>query len=101
MHAIIALIVQAICVAAGLSPWAGALVGIALYAGREHAQAEQRIIQNRYAGRRADAPWWAGFHPAAWNRAALIDLLAPAAATLAAALILAGQFPELPSPTGA
>lgn len=94
MHALIALIVQLLCILIGLPAWGGGLVSIAFYLGREHAQAEQRIIQNRYAGRRADAPWWAGFHPAAWNRAALIDLLAPAAATLAAALILAGQFPE-------
>lgn len=88
-HAAITVALQCALIAAGLPPVAAGMVPVALYIGREQAQAEHRIIQQRF-GRRALAPWWAGFTPAAWTRKAVGDVLGPiiAAATIAIAIAL-------------
>ncbi len=66
------------------------LVPVGLYIGREHAQAEERIIDLIYKVRAA-MPWWGGFRPAAWNGKSLADVLAPVAvATAVAVLFLTG-----------
>jgi hypothetical protein len=54
-------------------------IGItAFFIGREEAQAEERYI-NRFANRkRANAPWYCGFIPKAWNLDSLVlDMILP------------------------
>lgn len=83
-HAAIA--VGAQCAWAALTgDWlAGAAIGVALFVGREHAQAEARM---RKAGV-ARGDFWdvlRAFHPDLWRRADLLDIAAPLAATAAIA----------------
>lgn len=86
IHALIAVAVQALLTLAGVDAWAAGAIPAALYAGREHAQAEYRIIKARY-GRRAVMPWWGGFLPAAWNWKALLDVALPCGAACSFALL--------------
>lgn len=83
-HGIVAAVLAAGLYLLGLPPIAAGLVPVALYIGREHAQAEHRIIERKY-GSRARMPWWGGFEPAAWTRDAMLDLAGP---VIAAALIV-------------
>ena len=86
-HIIPALLLQLI-----LSPfgwWIGAAFAIAYYLGREMAQAEYRIIQSRYAGKRANMPWWGGFQPKAWNADAMMDWLLPTLFVVLTAAVVA------------
>jgi hypothetical protein len=55
--------------------YAGAALAIGIFAGREHAQAEFRIIQNRYGSSRDAAPWWCGFDYRAWNLPSIMDMV--------------------------
>jgi len=67
-----------------LSPfswWAGALLAAGFYLGREHAQAEYRVIQKFYDGKRANMPWYGGFESRAWNVKSILDFVLPIAAT--------------------
>ena len=66
--------------------WAGAMIGIGLFIGREHAQAEQRVIQGFYDNHRANAPWYCGFEFRAWDLGSILDWSCPAVATILAAL---------------
>lgn len=69
-------------------PWIGAVLIIAFFAGREHAQAEYRWVQEFGAGKRTNMPLWAGFDPRAWDSASfLIDLVLPGVAAVLAACI--------------
>ena len=86
-HIIPALLLQLI-----LSPfgwWIGAAAAIAYYLGREMAQAEYRVIQSRYAGKRANMPWWGGFQRRAWNRDAVLDWLLPTIFVILTAAVVA------------
>lgn len=47
------------------------------YIGREHAQAEQRVISQHYGNKRANAPWWCGFERRAWTAKGMLDLVLP------------------------
>ncbi len=87
IHAVITLAVQLLLFWAGVDPWAAGAIPAALYLGREHAQAEQRIIAASF-GRRGLMPWWGGFLPAAWNRKSLIDATAPAVCAAVLAMIV-------------
>lgn len=79
-HAIIALLLQLPFSLFGFW-WAGAAFAIALFIGREHAQAEYRWIDTYGAGRRANMPWWGGFDPRVWGHIdSWLDWLAPSAA---------------------
>lgn len=49
----------------------------AFYVGREHAQAEYRIIYTNYGGKRANAPWWCGFEPSSWDLKSITDFSVP------------------------
>ena len=85
-HIIPALLLQLI-----LSPfgwWIGAAAAIAYYLGREMAQAEYRIIQSRYAGKRANMPWYGAFKGRAWNRKSLLDWLLPTIFVVLTAAVL-------------
>lgn len=54
-----------------------ATVGAAFYVGREHAQAEYRTTYTNYGRKRANAPWWCGFEPRAWDEKSLLDWMVP------------------------
>jgi hypothetical protein len=56
--------------------------------GREHAQAEYRVIVAYYGGKRANMPWYGGFEPKAWTSKGLLDWLLPVGATLVVAICL-------------
>jgi hypothetical protein len=60
---------------------AGAMLGIGFFLGREHAQAEYRVIQKFYDGKRANMPWYGGFEPRGWDRKSVLDFVLPIAAT--------------------
>lgn len=59
----------------------------AIYIGREHAQAEYRSIKSFYGGKRANAPWWCGFEPIAWDLKSLLDWLGPLCIAILTSLI--------------
>jgi hypothetical protein len=61
--------------------WAGALLAIGFYLGREIAQAEYRVIE-QYYGKRSKMPWWGAFQRRAWNRKSILDWLLPSGAVL-------------------
>ena len=67
---------------------AGACFGSAFFVGREHAQAEYRVIEHFYEGKRANMPWYGGFEPRGWDRKSLMDFLLPIAATAIALIII-------------
>ena len=81
-HAIYAMLMQA---AIGLltGDWlAGAAFGVAFFAGREHAQAEDRYIAAN-GGKRYETPVPAEFgalHPKYWSKDSVLDLILPAMA---------------------
>lgn len=88
-HALVAAAVQ---VGWGLAAgdWiAGGVMGVLLFVGREHAQAEYRYIQahggSRYATPRASEIGC--LHPRYWNTGSVLDLVVPAAACLAIGVI--------------
>jgi hypothetical protein len=87
-HAAIAIGVQAAWAALTGDWWAGAAIGIALFVGREHAQAEARYIAAHGGSRRATPrlPELGALSPSVWRVGDVLDVAAPAAATL----ILAG-----------
>jgi hypothetical protein len=68
--------------------FAGACVGSAFFVGREHAQAEYRVIEHFYEGKRANAPWYGGFERRAWNLKSILDFVLPIAATAIALIII-------------
>ncbi|MSQ67786.1 MAG: hypothetical protein EXR83_06280 [Gammaproteobacteria bacterium] len=80
-HLLIGLAVQVLCARLTGSWWLGAALATAFFLGREFTQAEYRAIEHFYDGRRAHAPWAAGFELRAWNLKSLLDWLAPALAT--------------------
>lgn len=47
------------------------------YLGREITQAEYRIIQSRFDGKRANAPWWCAAMPTSWTAKAVLDCIGP------------------------
>jgi len=88
IHAVVALVVQA---AVGLlfgAWWLAAAATTAFFIGREHAQAEYRVIGQYYGGKRANMPWYGGFRPEAWTRKGLLDWVSPAVVTAVVAICL-------------
>lgn len=72
-------ITAAITIAAyflGLHVYAS-LAAACFYTGREHAQAEQRVISQHYGNKRANAPWWCGFEQRAWTVKGVLDWVLP------------------------
>ena len=72
-----------------LSPfswWAGALLAAGFYLGREHAQAEYRVIQKFYDGKRANMPWYGGFEPRGWDMKSMLDWILPTVITMTIAI---------------
>lgn len=74
-----AVITAAITIAAyflGLHVYAS-LAAACFYIGREHAQAEQRVISQCYGNQRVNAPWWCGFEQRAWTVKGMLDWVLP------------------------
>ena len=67
---------------------AGVMLGVGFFLGREHAQAEYRVIQKFYEGKRANMPWYGGFEPRGWDRKSVLDFVLPIAATAIVLIIL-------------
>jgi hypothetical protein len=68
--------------------FAGACFGAAFFLGREHAQAEYRVIQKFYDGKRANMPWYGGFELRGWNLKSILDFVLPIIVTTIALLII-------------
>ena len=68
------------------APWPLLFWPALLYAGREHAQAEERWMRARNLNREK-SPWWCGFAASAWTAKSLLDFLLPLAACLACAVL--------------
>lgn len=86
IHIIPALLVQLL-----MSPfgwWLGALFAIGYYLGREMAQAEYRVINEYYGGKRANMPWWGAFKPKAWTSKSLLDWVLPSLVVIAVAVFM-------------
>ena len=88
IHAAITALWCVACIVLGL-PWPFLFWPAAFYAGREHAQAEERYMRARDINREK-APWWMGIAPSAWTLKSLFDCLLPLAvsAVFAAASII-------------
>jgi hypothetical protein len=84
-HIIPALLVQLLLSPFGL--WLGALFAMGYYLGREMAQAENRVIQTYYGGKRANMPWWGAFQPRAWNMKSMLDWVLPTVAVITICVI--------------
>jgi len=78
-HILPALAIQLLL--APFSWWAGVLFASGYYIGREMAQAEYRVIQNFYDGKRVNMPWYGAFERRAWNVKSISDFVLPIAAT--------------------
>jgi hypothetical protein len=84
-------ILPALAIQLLLSPfswWAGALLAAGFYLGREHAQAEYRVIQTYYGGKRANMPWYGGFEPRGWDLKSILDFGLPIIVTTIALIII-------------
>lgn len=86
-HPFIALAIQSVIAIATGNWWIGAAAGSAYFVGREYAQAEHRVIEHHYAGRRANMPFWGGMQPRAWTLKGVADFVLPTLAVIGAALI--------------
>ena len=86
IHALITLALAALAWPFDLHDEASSMA-VAFYCGREHAQAEYRAIKLFYDGKRANAPWWCGFEPRAWNTKSVVDWVGPLAVSIAAMVI--------------
>lgn len=76
LHTVITLLVGVVLYPLGLHLY-GVLMMAAFYAGREHAQAEQRVISQHYGNKRANVPWWCGFEYRAWTFKGMLDWVLP------------------------
>lgn len=86
IHALITMGLAALAWLIGLHTEVAAM-SAAFYCGREHAQAEYRAIKSFYDGKRANAPWWCGFEPRAWNPKSLLDWIGPLAMAIGISFI--------------
>ena len=89
IHAGYAVLIQVIVWLLSGDWFAGAMLGIGFFAGREHSQAEYRSIEKFYGGKRANMPWYGGFEPRAWDLDSVLDLLFPIIACTAVCIAAA------------
>jgi hypothetical protein len=68
--------------------FAGAMLGVGFFLGREHAQAEYRVIEHFYEGKRANMPWYGGFEPRGWNLKSVLDFGLPIIVTTIVLIII-------------
>ena len=86
-HIIIAITIQFVIGFIFNNWFAGTCFSCALYIGREQAQAECRIIKNKYNGQRSEMPWYGSFEIDAWNLKSILDFMLPALSVLVVLLI--------------
>lgn len=88
IHVPIALTIQLCTWLFGFDLWTGAAAGMWYFIGREYAQAEYRLIERHYGGRRANMPTLAPLREArAWDVKSVLDWVLPTIAVVAAALM--------------
>lgn len=75
-HVPIAIAIQ-FCLAMASSWWVGAAAGAFFYIGREITQAEYRVIEQFYDGKRVNMPWYGAFERRAWDLKSLLDWIFP------------------------
>jgi hypothetical protein len=88
-HSAYALLFMAIIGLLSGNWFAGACFGSAFFVGREHAQAEYRVIQKFYEGKRANMPWYGGFEIRVWDLKSILDFGLPIIVTTIALVIIA------------
>lgn len=88
-HIVVAVLAQIAVAAVTGNWWTGAALGAGIFIGREHAQAELRVMA---AGFSRDDTFveLVCLNPRWWNRDAVLDLLAPAIAVCALAYLANG-----------
>lgn len=87
IHTVISLIIQFCVYLIGFDLWTGAAAGMWYFIGREYAQAEYRLIEHHYGGKRANMPTLAPLREArAWDVKSVLDWLLPTIAVVAAAI---------------
>ena len=86
-HVVVVIISQALCFAATGEVLLAGVVVSAFYIGREHSQAEYRVLKEFYGNKRANAPWYCGFELRAWTLKGVLDWIAPLVASSFVALI--------------
>ena len=69
--------------------FAGACFGSAFFLGREHTQAEYRVIEHFYEGKRTNMPWYGGFEIRAWDLKSVLDFGLPIIVTTITLVIIA------------
>lgn len=67
--------------------FAGACFGSAFFIAREHTQAEYRVIQKYYDGKRANMPWYGAFEARGWDKKSMLDWILPTVITMTIALL--------------
>lgn len=89
-HAVAAIMIQSGWAFVAGDWWAGTALGIAVFVGREHAQAEYRYI-NANGGNRYTTPLpaeLACLHPRWWDIGSVLDLVVPVLACLTVAFVV-------------
>lgn len=87
MHIIVAILMQVI-IGFIFNNWnAGACFASAFYIGREITQAEYRIIEQFYNGKRVNMPWYGAFERRAWNVKSMLDWILPSVAVISIAYL--------------
>lgn len=84
IHGLVTLAWCVLCAVLRL-PWPFFFWPVALYLGREHAQAEERWMRARDLNREK-SPWWMGYAPSAWTLKSLSDVICPLVAALSFAI---------------
>lgn len=82
-HIIAAFLIQVLF--SPLSLWLGAMFVVGYYLGREMAQAEYRVINGYYGGKRANMPWWGALQARAWTTKSVCDWVLPSFVVILAA----------------
>lgn len=86
-HIPLALAIQLASLLAGFDAWTGAAAGAWYFIGREYAQAEYRLIEHHYGGKRANMPKLAPLREArAWDVKSVLDWVLPTTAVVAVAV---------------
>lgn len=84
-HVVITVAITSATYFFGLHVYA-ALATACFYMGREHTQAEQRVVSQHYGNKRANAPWWCGFERRAWTVKGVLDWVLPLVALIIASV---------------
>ena len=86
-HIPLALLIQ-LCSVPIFGWWVGAAAGAFYFIGREYAQAEYRLIEHHYGGKRANMPTLAPLREArAWNTKSMLDWIAPTVVVVLVAVL--------------